>query len=70
MAVEFSVDSNAGQVKFAFNQKQQTIAIIAIEGQPRSIICQTKSCSDLETAMEQAMLIVNNRQNKLFWHPV
>lgn len=70
MAVEFSVDSNAGQVKFAFDQKQGIIAIVAINSQPRSIICQTKSCSDLENAMEQATLLVNNQQNKLFWHPV
>ena len=70
MAVEFSVDGNGKRVTFLFEQKQGTIAIIAIDSQPRSIICQTKSCSDLETAMEQAMLLVNNRQNKLFWHPV
>jgi hypothetical protein len=70
MAVEFSVDGNGRQVTFSFDQKQGTIAIVAIDSQSCAIICQTKPCSDLETAMEQAMLLVNNRQNKLFWHPV
>ena len=70
MAVNFFVDVNGKTVEFAYDQKQRSIAITAIDAQTRSVICQTGYCDDLETAIEQATLLVNNRDNKLFWHPV
>ena len=70
MAVNFSVDVNGKTVEFAYDQKQRSIAITAIDSKSSSVICQTGYCDDLETAIEQATLLVNNQDNKLFWHPV
>ena len=70
MAVNFSVDVNGTTVQCDYDQKQRSIAITAIDAQTRSVLCKTTFCDDLETAIEQATLLVNNRDNKLFWHPV
>ena len=70
MAVNFSVDVNGKTVHFDYDQKQRSIAITAIDAQTSSVLCKTAYCDDLETAIEQATLLVNNQDNKLFWHPV
>jgi len=70
MALAFNVMVNNHDVEFSFNKTSGTIRITAIDGQPRSIICQTLPLSDLDKAMRQAMLLTENKANTLFWHPV
>lgn len=70
MAVSFIVEVNGKTVDFEYDSKTRCIVITAINSQRAAIICQTKSIGTLDDAMEQATILVQNKNNKLFWHPV
>jgi hypothetical protein len=70
MALAFNVMVNNHDVEFLFNKTSGTIQITAIDGQPRSVICQTLLVKTLDEAKEQARILTDNKANTLFWHPV
>lgn len=70
MALTFNVMVNNHDVEFSFNKTAGIIEITAIDGNTRSVICQTLPTSTLDEAMRQAMLLTENKANTLFWHPV
>lgn len=70
MAVSFLVEVNGKLVDFEYNAKTCCIVITAIDNQKAAIVCQTKSISTLDEAMEEAIMLTHNKNNKLFWHPV
>lgn len=70
MAVSFSVEVNGKIVDFEYDNKTQSMVITAIDSQKTAIICQAKSTGTLDEAREQAIMLVQNKNNKLFWHPV
>jgi len=70
MALAFSVMVNNHDVEFSFNKTSGIISITSIDGQARSIICQTLRINTLDEAEEQARILIDNKANTLFWHPV
>jgi len=70
MAVSFNVSINGMDIEFLYDTASGSMTIASINGEKRSIICQTKNLKTLDDAKKQAKLLTQNKSNTLFWHSV